>query len=182
MQASVDTNSPQSLYNLWNAASVVLGFQFVAFFWRMTQERKMESNNEPTWLPVADKLNIVSMGVIILGTFVAPIFRIGVIHPDVSFAVGLLMLSLYPPALAAHYRLLFKGWKEKNYLPTQERSFVVLCAALVLLVVALRFHSRLGYIAAGVLLLCLLPPWFSCHQEKLKSEKKLKSEAARPRP
>jgi hypothetical protein len=46
------TNSPHGLYNIWNAASVILGFQLAAFTWRMSRERDMERADKPTWFPI----------------------------------------------------------------------------------------------------------------------------------
>jgi hypothetical protein len=150
-------NSPYGLYNIWNAASVILGFQLVAFTWRMTRERDMNSRGKPTWFPFADMLNLAAIVVNIGGTFLAPIFGIGEIHPAGALALSLILFAAYPFALAGHYELFWKDWGKDEYFPKQERIVV---GFVVLLLIGGEVYLRHYRLAIGLVIFSLLAACF----------------------
>jgi hypothetical protein len=90
---------------VWVPASVVLGFQLTAFSWRIQRELTLRTRIK--WVPPADFLNLASFGVIVGGVFVLPALdlpRSDEFTRD-AFGLGLLLLGIYPFALAAHYRI-----------------------------------------------------------------------------
>jgi hypothetical protein len=91
---------------VWSVSAILLGFQTVAFSWRIAREIYMESRGESIWLTAADAVIAVSMLILIFGVFVLPI----VAPVKLDTVVHLLGLSLirfagYPFVLAGHYDL-----------------------------------------------------------------------------
>ena len=163
-----DSNSPYGLYNLWNAASVILGFQFTAFAWRMTREREIATKGGPTWFPFADKLNVFSMLVSITGVFLAPILGFKFVHPAGALVVSLLLLAAYPFALAGHYDLFFKHWGRADYFPVQERVVVAIAVLSVVFVLFYFRHpvySALILGASGIVAMTLIDARKALHQQ-----------------
>jgi hypothetical protein len=94
------------LGTLWSAAGVVAGFQIAAFTWRITREIKMSDEGESVWLPLADVLNLLSLGVTLIGVFTAS--TLGLIGTDSTrllFGWAVVLLACWPLAVAGHYEL-----------------------------------------------------------------------------
>jgi hypothetical protein len=91
--------------DVWVPASVVLGFQLTAFSWRIQRELTLRTRLK--WVPPADFLNLTSFVVTIAGVFVLPALDLPQNDEFArdAFGLGLLLLGIYPFALAAHYRL-----------------------------------------------------------------------------
>jgi hypothetical protein len=153
------TNSAHSLYNIWNAASVILGFQLLAFSWRIQREAELQRQEKPTWLPVADKLNLAAILVNIIGTFLLPIAGHNE-RPEYALAFSLILFATYPLALAAHYELFFRHWNRKRYFPRQER--IIADVLIACFAVAAFYRSRwcLGVILIALLVALLAYGWW----------------------
>jgi hypothetical protein len=86
-----------------------LGFQLTAFAWRV--QRELNLRTPVKWVPPADLLNLVSLGVIVVGVFALPTLRLPANDTFArdAFVLGLLLFAGYPFALAGHYRLFRTG-------------------------------------------------------------------------
>jgi hypothetical protein len=61
---------------LWEAASILLALQATSFGWRINRESAASEKDEPTWLPVADIVNLIAMCISVSCVFLAPILGI----------------------------------------------------------------------------------------------------------
>ena len=126
---------------LWSAAGVVGGFQVAAFTLRIHREIEVGSEDDLTWLPVADCLNLLSLSITLIGVFVLPV--LGVIgHGTASriFGLAAVLLLGWAFALAGHYELYNpKTARSYRYFPLQERvaTAVVAVSAVTYVVIAL---------------------------------------------
>lgn len=123
------------------AAGVLLGFQITSFTWRISREVNI-GESDPTWLPVADMLNLASMLVVVIGVFVLPILNVANLRfMKLAFGLALLLFIGYPFALAGHYDMYNrKTTRSVKYFPFQEKvvAVCVLSAIVAYLVVALK--------------------------------------------
>lgn len=129
-----DQNGLSNLLTLWRVAVVILGFQIGALTYRITREREFAAKDEDTWFPFADKLNLASILVNIIGVFLLPIFGVTTLNPKGALALALMLFGAYGFALAGHYELFFRNWDKLKYFPPQEQ--VVVSAAVVLVALA----------------------------------------------
>ena len=133
--------------DLWVAAGILLGFQVSSFAWRTAREVQMSDAGDITWLPWADRINLLSMVVIVVGVFALPVLgTVSDAFVKHAFALGALLFVGYPFALAGHYDMYKAKTKRSKdqagalvFLPLQEK--VVVCGvffmALVYVVAAL---------------------------------------------
>src|SRR3712207_4958770 len=104
------------------AAGVLLGFQVASFTWRVNREVDV-GEDDVTWLPVADMLNVASMLVVAIGIFVLPILTVANLEfVRLAFGLALVLFMGYPFTLAGHYDMYNihepRTW---DYFPFQER-------------------------------------------------------------
>lgn len=110
---------------LWEAASILLALQATSFGWRINRESAASEKGEPTWLPVADIVNLFAMCVSVSCVFLAPILGIWSIDGAVrSFGLVLILTVGHAVSLAAHYELFKVGKRSNNYFPLQEKFAV----------------------------------------------------------
>src|SRR5437868_1366177 len=64
------------LATLWTAAGVLAGLQVTGFSFRVNREIKMAQGGDVTWFPPADIVNVVSLGITLVGVFIVPILHI----------------------------------------------------------------------------------------------------------
>ena len=126
---------------LWEAATVLLALQATSFGWRINRESAASEKGEPTWLPVADIINLLAMCISVSCVFLAPILGFwstgGAIR---SFGLVLILTVGHAVSLAAHYELFNVGKRSNAYFPLQEKFAVgaTLAVALVYLLVPTR--------------------------------------------
>ena len=110
---------------LWEAASVLLALQAASLGWRINRELSASEKGEPTWLPVADIINLLAMAVSVSCVFLAPVFGIWSATGAVrSFGIVLILTVGHAISLAAHYELFNIGKRSHAYFPLQERVAV----------------------------------------------------------
>jgi hypothetical protein len=122
-------------HQIWEPAALVLGFQAASFAWRMAEESRVSRSGDITWLPVADAINLISIGLSILGVFVLPIsgYRV-LLRAHQWFGLSLLLLFGHMVTLATHYELFnVTTARSMQYFPRQERVAVVGVATVVAL-------------------------------------------------
>lgn len=103
LKALVDS---QNVYRLWTVGAVLLGFQMAALAWRLKRELRMMALCELTWLTWADRMVYLSVVVLVVGVFIAPV--LGDVPSDwVAWLLGLALIifAATPPVIAAHYEL-----------------------------------------------------------------------------
>jgi hypothetical protein len=124
---------------LWTAAGVLAGLQVTGFSFRLNREIKVAESEHITWLPPADIVNVVSLGITLVGVFIVPILQLGSsVLPLKAFGLSVLLLAGYPWVLAGHYDLYRPGHPSMLYFPAQEK--IALCllgvAAVVYIILA----------------------------------------------
>lgn len=126
------------LEKLWTAAGVLSGLQLTGFSLRVNREIAA-GEDDLTWLPLADTLNLASLAVTMLGVFVAPILGIsGAALALKAFGLSVLLLVGYPFALAGHYDMFNRRTRRSwTYCPTQERIVLFIVAVAVVAYVVL---------------------------------------------
>jgi hypothetical protein len=119
--------------DIWTAAGVLIGFQVTTFVWRISREVGVAEQEDITWLPPADILNLLSMVVAMVGVFVLPILNlVGVNFMKLSFGLAVLLFISYPFALAGHYNMYNNKTKRSlSYFPSQEKVVVIIATILV---------------------------------------------------
>jgi hypothetical protein len=126
--------------DLWTAAGVVLGFQTAALAWRISQESVVAKTGDLVWLPPADYLNLLAMGVMVVGVFVTPaVGAAGLVTVRKLFGLSTLLFLGHGLAVAGHYELYNpRTTRSFAWFPLQERVAVtlVLAGATVYLLVA----------------------------------------------
>jgi len=116
---------------LWEAASILLALQATSFGWRINRESAASEKDEPTWLPVADIINLIAMCVSVSCVFLAPILGIWSTSAAIqSFGLVLILTVGHAVSLAAHYELFNVGKRSNAYFPLQEKCAVGATAAL----------------------------------------------------
>jgi hypothetical protein len=122
-----------TLQTLWSAAGVVAGFQVAAFTWRITREIKMSDERESVWLPLADLLNLLSLGLTLIGVFAATALGlVGMGFTRLIFGWSVVLLACWPMAVAGHYEL-FNRRPRQRPAPYATRQEVLAVGAAVLL-------------------------------------------------
>ncbi|MGH7783429.1 MAG: hypothetical protein ACREO5_06280 [Candidatus Binatia bacterium] len=130
-----------SSHPIWEAAALVLGFQAAGYAWRMSEESRVSHAGDVTWLPVADMVNLSSIGASVFGVYVAPSAGYRLLMPAVNwFGLSLLLFLGHLVCVAAHYELFdIKHPRTMRYFPLQERiavaSVVIAAVAYVVVVV-----------------------------------------------
>lgn len=117
---------------LWNAAAVILALQATAWGWRINRESGLAEKNEPTWLPVADIMNLFAMAVTAGGVFVGPVLGLWTEQTAGKyFGLAIILLVGHATALAGHYELFRIGKRSAAYFPMQEKLAVALTCIVV---------------------------------------------------
>ncbi len=115
-----------SLGELWQSASVVLALQATSIGWRINRESQLAEDGKPTWMPVADILNLIALAVSVLGVFVSPVLGVSTVQTAATvFGLVLILMLGHVVALAGHYELFKWGPRSHTYLPDQEWYAVV---------------------------------------------------------
>jgi hypothetical protein len=110
----------------------LLAIQLAAFAWRIAREVKMESEGEPTWLPLSDLLNVVGFLTVTVVCIVAPLGGAQFGRGRVTvLGVGFMLMAFYPIAQAAHYDLLFGRRREQPYPWMTGQELVISLASVV---------------------------------------------------
>ena len=126
---------------LWEAASVLLALQAASIGWRVNRKLAASEKGEPTWLPVADIINLLAMAISVCCVFLAPILGFWSTSGAVrSFGMVLILTMGHAFTLAAHYELFKVGKRSNTYFPLQERvaAGTTLAVAVVYLVMLAR--------------------------------------------
>jgi hypothetical protein len=127
------------LSDIWSAAGFLIALELGAFSWRLSREINMSERGEPTWLPVAEFLNLAAMVVAVVGVFILPIagFRSSRL-PRVLLGVSLVLFVGHAFALAGHYELFTPGPRSRPapYATLQEWIAVGASILLAMLFVA----------------------------------------------
>jgi hypothetical protein len=134
------------LADIWTAAGVILGFQATSFLWRIANEvtRNRENNNQDvTWLPPADILNLIAMVVLVSGVFLAPLLvSLPPLWAQKAFGLSLLLFVGHCFALAGHYDMYNRHTKRSmSYFPFQERVVVGIVAIISVLYILCIFRT-----------------------------------------
>ena len=129
---------------MWIAAGVLFGFQVTSFAWRVNREITMASIDQPTWLPPADIMNLLSMVVLVVGVFIHP--ALGYESPEFrNYAFGLAMVLFvgYPFALAGHYELYIPNIRDQSlYFPRQEKIVISIIALLAITYIIIAINGN----------------------------------------
>ncbi len=148
---------------LWTAGGILVAFQTAALTLRVNREIDVGEARRVTWLPLADWINILSIGATLLGVFVAQALSLA--SPTtarVALAYAALLLAAYPLALAGHYDMLrpstARTW---TYCTTQEACAVTLTVAAATALVV-RAEVPVGFAAwlLPPLLVILITAWW----------------------
>jgi uncharacterized membrane protein YgdD (TMEM256/DUF423 family) len=125
---------------VWSAAGVIVGLQGATIAHRV-HGRGEAAGEDATFLPPAELLSLLSMSVIIFGTFIVPVFlSASVRFAQVSFGLGLLLFAGHVFALAGHYEMFNPASVPKGKrFPMQEQIIVgvVLGLAFIYTILAL---------------------------------------------
>jgi hypothetical protein len=124
------------LASIWVATGVLLGFQVSFIRWRIEREVHVGGRGDLTWLPLADWVNLISMIVAAVGTFILPILKLVDINFAINaFAVALILFIGYPFALAGHYDMFNPNTKRsfKRY------TFQEIIAIVIILILAIAY-------------------------------------------
>jgi hypothetical protein len=126
---------------VWSAAGVIVGLQGATIAHRVHGRGESAGADEQTWLPPAELLSLLSMSVIIFGTFIVPVFLSASLRfARFAFGLGLLLFAGHVFALAGHYEMFNAATVRKGKrFPLQEQIIVgiVLGAALAYTILAL---------------------------------------------
>ena len=128
---------------LWEAATVLLALQATSFGWRINRESAAAEKDEPTWLLVADIINILAMCISVSCVFLAPILGFWSTGGARSFGLVLILTVGHAVSLAAHYELFNVGRRSNAYFPLQEKFAV--CATLTVALVYLLVTDALNH-------------------------------------
>ncbi len=130
------------LSQIWTSAGVLAGFQLIALSWRIQREVKMELLRERTWITIADYIAVVSLLMLALGVFAAPVLNIYSVSIAVKvFGAALVVFVSHPIILLGHYNL-YCSWdkydelgkpKPRPPITNQEKVASVACAFLFLI-------------------------------------------------
>lgn len=121
--------------DIWVATGILVGFQVTSFVWRISREVEVGKENDFTWLPPSDILNLVSMAVAMFGVFAFPILGFFDINfPKYAFGLAVLLFIGYPFALAGHYDMYNKKTKRSYlYFPFQEKVVIAIVSIFVVI-------------------------------------------------
>lgn len=110
---------------VWTVTAVLLGFQTVAFSWRIQREIQMAERKEPTGLALGDYIILISITVGVVGVFIAPILGwlsvAGVVR---LFGLSTLLFASSLFVLAGHYNLYGK-WNNSKKRPQVTRQELI---------------------------------------------------------
>jgi hypothetical protein len=112
-----------TIEQLWSAAGVLAGFQVTAFTLRVNREITVGGMGDLTWLPVADLINVISLGSTLLGVFILPV--LGLVTTSFAgkaFGLAAVLLAGYAITLVGHYEMFNpKTPRTFLYFPRQEQ-------------------------------------------------------------
>jgi hypothetical protein len=84
----------------------LIGLQFAAFGWRINREISVGDAGRRQWLPLPDRLNVLSMAAVIAFLIVIPLVTDEYYWLSrIVLGVGYVLLGFHPITMAAHYRL-----------------------------------------------------------------------------
>lgn len=120
--------------DIWMVAGVLVGFEAASFAWRIQREAAVGDQDDVTWLPPADYLNLLGLLIVGLGVFALPVLNvIGEAAMRKALGLGVVLWIGHVFALAGHYELYNpKTKRSKTFCPCQEK--VVLCGTAVAVV------------------------------------------------
>ena len=114
---------------VWAAAALVIGFQLLAFSWRLDRELKLmdlykeKQIDEPNWFPLGDYLNLLSMLVLISKVF---IYYADPKAAASGLTLSLILLAGYPFTIIGHYWLFTNpAPKDRPYCTWQEALCII---------------------------------------------------------
>lgn len=127
------------LADVWTTSGVLIGFQVTSFVWRISREVEVGEEDDITWLPPADILNLTSMVVAMVGVFVLPILGIVDLNfTKLSFGLAVLLFVSFPFALAGHYDM-YNNKTPRSFLYFTSQEKVVVAITTILVIVYLMF-------------------------------------------
>lgn len=127
------------LADVWTASGVLIGFQVTSFVWRISREVEVGEEDDITWLPPADILNLTSMVVAMVGVFVLPILGIVDLNfTKLSFGLAVLLFVSFPFALAGHYDM-YNNKTPRSFLYFTSQEKVVVAITTILVIIYLVF-------------------------------------------
>lgn len=117
--------------DIWTVAGVLVGFEAASFAWRVQREATVGDQNCPTWLPLADYLNLLGLLVVGLGVFALPVLNVvGETTIGKALGLGVVLWIGHVFALAGHYELYNPNTpRSMAFCPCLEK--VALCGAIV---------------------------------------------------
>ncbi len=133
---------PLEFKDLWTAGGVLLGFEVAALSWRVTQESKRGAQNDITWLPPADFLNLLAMGSTAVGIFILPALDMLTVRAvRLVFGLSALLFVGHAFAIVGHYDMYnWRTPRSMNYFPCQEKVAVAATVLAVLGYMVLAFY------------------------------------------
>src|SRR5262249_42868679 len=119
--------------DLMVAVSLLLGFQFTLFKWRIEREAGMIDKKQWSWLPPADWVGMLSMLCFVIGVILLPI--VGAIDVPTArkvFGLAALLAVAQIIGLAGHYELFLIKKRTKEWFPPQERLVLLIFGIIVI--------------------------------------------------
>ncbi len=93
-----------SLWKLWLALIPLIVPQLPYVGWRMRRELKMRAAGQPSWIPPADYLNILSLVVTVGGVFVLPLHgRVSEEFAWSALGLALILAVGFSISILGHY-------------------------------------------------------------------------------
>jgi hypothetical protein len=95
-------------------ASVIAAFSIAMIFWRVQRELQMSQNGEVNWIPRSDFMLISAAGISLI-LILLPLVSLSPsswmyrVVPPAACAGAVVLVTGYPFALLAHYRLILGG-------------------------------------------------------------------------
>ena len=113
------------LPQLWTVGAVLAGFQVAALTWRINREVSMETEDETTWVTLADGFVAASFLVLIIAVFLAPLSESTSTQMAAKWlGIALMLFTASPFVLAGHYNL-YCSWDKNRCRPrvTKQEGF-----------------------------------------------------------
>jgi len=133
-----------NLADVWISASVIIGFSSTAFAYRIQRELGVDEQGDETWFPLADRLNLTALVVIIGGVFLLPAIGLpdSTAFAQEALGLGLLLFAGYPFAVVAHYG--FHRKRENREVTSTSRDERVVVCVVALLALAYVIAASVG--------------------------------------
>ena len=130
-------------------AAIIIGFGSTIVTFRIQREVAMEKEAERIWLPWADWLILLAIGLSV--TFVvlllAKVTPVRTAFAAAAGATAIVLEAGYIPSILAHYRIWFGKGRHQKRIPREqgepaEKVFVILTIAVAVLTLAFVFASN----------------------------------------